>query len=803
MPSQSGNNDRDIRGSLSLSLGRLVDNLFERFSSPRHESRNRRILLIATAIILTFVIFPRQEFMSVRHEAGDIASTDIRATRDHLLEDRVLTERKRKEAENAVPFVYSFDQQAAAELVKRFEQALVVLREAATNRQEAEQTSVDQALSDIFGFAPSRAEIAALMRLGSSSELIEQVSQLAGHLYSHKIIADKGRFAADSAHGIMLVDSRSGEPLGKMEYAVAPLSVEGAGAALKEVRIAAGGVSQRETESLKGLVAKVVKPNLSFNDDLTIRNRMQARESVRPSYIQVKRGEMIVRVGERITEEQAQKLEMLFAARHGIHHLFTAIGIMGLVLVLFYFPYRFARKNIRKFSPTSKDLLLIALITVGLFFVFKIGMTVSAALGTPFPSIDTHDYFYLFPFAVGPMIIRIILNSEVAMVYAAITAPLLGIMFNNSLFVVVYALLGGIVGAHGVRHCKDRSRIYTAGLKVSVVNLAMAFSFQVMGDSFLTTQTLWSAAFALAGGIVCSAIVTGVIPLIETVFHYVTDIKLLELSNLNSPVLRELMVRAPGTYHHSVLVGNLVEAAAEAINANPLLARVAAYYHDIGKISKPQYFIENVGGGENRHDKLSPNMSALILISHVKEGVELAREHRLGRPIIDIIRQSHGTALISFFYGKAKNVSAEGQAVDERDFRYPGPKPQTREAGLVMLADCVEAASRTLADPTPARIQGLVQKIINNIFIDGQLDECELTLKNLHEIAKSFNQILAGIYHHRIDYPEPAYKEKDKTPGGKKTLEGSDNEQTKTPSDRDETPKKGGGDDLRRLGISR
>ncbi|AAR35661.1 HDIG domain-containing protein [Geobacter sulfurreducens] len=803
MPSQSGNNDRDIRGSLSLSLGRLVDNLFERFSSPRHENRNRRILLVATAIILTFVIFPRQEFMSVRHEAGDIASTDIRATRDHLLEDRALTERKRKEAENAVPFVYSFDQQAAAELVKRFEQALVVLREAATHQQDAEQASVDEALSDIFGFAPSRAEIAALMRLGSSSELIEQVSQLADHLYSHKIIADKGRFAADSAHGITLVDSRSGEPLGKMEYAVAPLSVEEAGAALKEVRIAAGGVSQRETESLKGLVAKAVKPNLSFNDDLTIRNRMQARESVRPSYIQVKRGEMIVRVGERITEDQAQKLEMLFAARHGIHHLFTAIGIMGLVLVLFYFPYRFARKNIRKFNPTSKDLLLIALITVGLFFVFKIGMTVSAALGTPFPSIDTHDYFYLFPFAVGPMIIRIILNSEVAMVYAAITAPLLGIMFNNSLFVVVYALLGGIVGAHGVRHCKDRSRIYTAGLKVSVVNLAMAFSFQVMGDSFLTTQTLWSAAFALAGGIVCSAIVTGVIPLIETVFHYVTDIKLLELSNLNSPILRELMVRAPGTYHHSVLVGNLVEAAAEAINANPLLARVAAYYHDIGKISKPQYFIENVGGGENRHDKLSPNMSALILISHVKEGVELAREHRLGRPIIDIIRQSHGTALISFFYGKAKNVATEGQTVNERDFRYPGPKPQTREAGLVMLADCVEAASRTLADPTPARIQGLVQKIINNIFIDGQLDECELTLKNLHEIAKSFNQILAGIYHHRIDYPEPAYKEKDKTPGGKKTLEGSDNEQTKTPSDRDETPKKGGGDDLRRLGISR
>jgi putative nucleotidyltransferase with HDIG domain len=264
------------------------------------------------------------------------------------------------------------------------------------------------------------------------------------------------------------------------------------------------------------------------------------------------------------------------------------------------------------------------------------------------------------------------------------------------------------------------------------------------------------------------------------------------------------MVRAPGTYHHSVLVGNMVEAAAETINANPLLARVAAYYHDVGKLSKPLYFIENVGSGENKHDRLSPSMSALILISHVKEGVELAKEHRLGLPIIDIIRQSHGTALISYFYQKAKNTATpDVQSVEECDFRYPGPKPQTREAGLVLLADCVEAASRTLTDPTPARIQGMVQKIINNIFIDGQLDECELTLKNLHEIAKSFNRILVGIHHQRIDYPEPAYKEKEKVIGGKKPVEDSAPEQAKTPEGRDEEVKKGGGEDLKRLGISK
>ncbi|MRR05401.1 MAG: HD domain-containing protein, partial [Deltaproteobacteria bacterium] len=221
---------------------------------------------------------------------------------------------------------------------------------------------------------------------------------------------------------------------------------------------------------------------------------------------------------------------------------------------------------------------------------------------------------------------------------------------------------------------------------------------------------------------------------------------------------------------------------------------------DIGKISKPLYFIENMCGGENRHDKLSPSMSALILISHVKEGVELAKEKHLGLPIIDIIRQHHGTALISFFYQKAKNADdPESRNVDERDFRYPGPKPQTREAGLVMLADCVEAASKTLSDPTPARIQGMVQKIINNIFIDGQLEECELTLKNLHDIANSFNRILSGIYHHRIDYPEPAFK----VSGRKKISESSDREQAKTPSSRSEEDKKTGGEDLKRLGIHR
>jgi putative nucleotidyltransferase with HDIG domain len=391
-------------------------------------------------------------------------------------------------------------------------------------------------------------------------------------------------------------------------------------------------------------------------------------------------------------------------------------------------------------------------------------------------------------------------------------------MFNNSMFVVIYAMLGSIIGAHGMRQCSDRSTIYTAGLKISVVNLALALAFQTFSNTLFTVQTLYVAFFALVSGILSAGLVSGFIPVIETLFHYTTDIKLLELANLNSPLLRDLMIKAPGTYHHSVVVGNLVEAAAESINANPLLARVSAYYHDIGKASKPLYFIENQGGEENRHDKLTPSMSALILISHIKEGAELARERHLGQPIIDIIRQHHGTGLIKFFYERAKTqAEAVGQTVEEKDFRYPGPKPQTREAGIVMLADCVEAASRTLANPTPDRIQGMVQNIINRIFTDGQLDECELTLKNLHEIAKSFNRILNGIFHHRIDYPEPVHKggsgarkPEPRAVGNDPALTGNgdtahaDTAEQPPAKAPDHAPpaKKSGGEDLKRLGMS-
>ena len=348
----------------------------------------------------------------------------------------------------------------------------------------------------------------------------------------------------------------------------------------------------------------------------------------------------------------------------------------------------------------------------------------------------------------------------VAASFSLIISALACLVIDGRMEFFVYFFVGSLVAAYGVRQYRERGVFIRAGLKVGVANIILALSIEGLYGSFFSLEAVVAFCSALLGGVLVGVVATGILPLIEMTFSYTTDIKLLELANLDQPLLRELMVQAPGTYHHSVIVSNMVEASARAVNANPLLAKVAAYYHDIGKTKKPLYFIENQGGRMNKHEKLAPSMSGLILISHVKDGVELARQYRLGKEIIDIIRQHHGTSLITYFYEKAREQAEKkgGKCllVEEADFRYPGPKPQTKEAGLVMLADVVEAASKTLVDPTPARIQGMVQKMVNKIFSDGQLDECELTLKDLHEIAKSFNKTLSGIFHHRVEYPEPA-----------------------------------------------
>ncbi|MBW2091219.1 MAG: HDIG domain-containing protein, partial [Deltaproteobacteria bacterium] len=417
-------------------------------------------------------------------------------------------------------------------------------------------------------------------------------------------------------------------------------------------------------------------------------------------------------------------------------------------------------------------------------------------------SLAENTFLYLVPLAAGGMVTAFFLGPILALLYVITTSILVGLLLGSFALSFFY-FIGATVGLASVARIHERGAIIKSGVLVGLVNVGVLVGLSLYDETFLSSQTLIDIGMGMLNGLLAGIIVTGLIPLIEMIFGYTTNIKLMELANLDRPILRDLMVQAPGTYHHSVIVGIMVEAAAEAIGANPLLAKVSAHYHDIGKLKKPHYFVENqISGQNNRHEKLAPSMSSLVLISHVKDGVELARQNKLGQDIIDIIQQHHGTSLITYFYQKAKECQSEDKPqINVEDYRYPGPKPQTKEAGLVLLADAAEAASRTLSEPTPARIQGIVQKIINNIFSDGQLDACELTLKDLHLIASSFNKVLTGIFHRRIEYPEFPAKETSprlKAANGQNRFKQS----TNGSSDQDQAVNGTGQEDLRRLGIS-
>jgi hypothetical protein len=455
-----------------------------------------------------------------------------------------------------------------------------------------------------------------------------------------------------------------------------------------------------------------------------------------------------------VREDHLAKILVLQKAQERSNLVSMLIGFILLTLVVLASLYQFSSRNIRKFVLSQKDMLFFSTILLGTMGFLRLFQVITDILGGEFLSIPSTSYHYLFPIATGAMLVRIVLNSEVAIVYTILTSYFASVLIGNQLFMFIFTLTGSIVAAHRVAQCEQRGIIIKAGLVVGGVNVLMILANQFIIGGPLKMILLSDLLMGFLAGPLASVLVLGLAPIIESLFGYTTDIKLLELANMDNPLLKDMILQAPGTYHHCVIVGTLVEGGAKSVSANPLLARVSAYYHDIGKLKKPLYFIENAGGAESKHDHLTPHMSSLILLSHVKDGMELARDHRLGERIANIIQQHHGTSLISYFYQKAKeNENPEMESLKEDEFRYPGPKPQTKEAGIVLLADAVEAASRSLSEPTPARLRSLVQKIINGIFLDGQLEECELTLKDLHKIEESFTRTLTGIFHQRIDYP--------------------------------------------------
>jgi hypothetical protein len=456
--------------------------------------------------------------------------------------------------------------------------------------------------------------------------------------------------------------------------------------------------------------------------------------------------------------------------KFGAEELIGGFLIASLLMFILY-------RDIMRYKPAYIKkydmLLLLGLLVIGTLLIGRLFAYLMSGLSKGLEYRALESALFGIPIPAGAMLVSLIFDFHTAIMFSFTVSLLTGLWLHDASF-TIFAFVGSITAAFSVIRCKKRSGLLKGGGYVIAVNVITVIILLLFKGELFTVKSPPSILFASLGGMSVAAIVSLLLPLIEYAFKVTTDISLLELLDLNQPVMKSLMITAPGTYHHSVIVGNLVESAAEAAGVNPLLARVSAYYHDIGKIKMPDYFVENQAGPVSRHQKLTPHMSSMIIVNHVKEGVELARQYKLPEPIIDILEQHHGTMLVSYFFQKAKEKGDDGLPVAE-DYKYHGPKPQTRVAALVMMADAVEAASRVLTEPTPARINSLVDRIVNHIFLEGQLDECELTLKDIHEIKKRFTYILTGIFHKRVDYPgfdfsneglhkEPAKTNKSKSP---------------------------------------
>ena len=489
-----------------------------------------------------------------------------------------------------------------------------------------------------------------------------------------------------------------------------------------------------------------VRPNLFINYDLTRQKQEEAMNAVSPVMVTVQEGEKIIGEGEIITEEHLAKLSAQGMTGSLLVQLAGVIltMILPIIMVLIYL-----YQNNRDIYNKPEQLYLLGIIVVLVLGVSK-GITAIDVSRWP----DFGDQLgYIAPIAVAGMLVAVLLDSRLAVLVVALLSVLLGIMLDNQLRFTLVGIAGGLAGIYSVSKLSQRSDLVIAGLYISLANIASILAVGLMVN--IPYGVLVSSSFILgiANGVISSILTNGALPILENAFKLSSPVRLLEFSHPNNELLKRLMTEAPGTYNHSILVGNLAEAAADAVGSDSLLARVGAYYHDVGKIKRPYFFIENQMINESPHDKIGPSLSTLIITSHIKDGLEMAKQYKLPQRLQDIIEQHHGTGLVTYFYHKAlENDRLE--SVTEEEFRYEGPKPKTREAAIIMLADSVEAALRSLQSRTPARVEGLVRKLIKDKLNDGQFDECDLTFQDLDVIANSFVRVLTGVYHRRVEYPD-------------------------------------------------
>ena len=683
--------------------------------------------------------------------AGQITPADITARESFDYPDMEETEKRRLEARAGVPDIYVYDADRGevngAQLSSQFQLGRNALEEASLQEASPAETVVAALRNRL-----DERVVKVLVDHNFDAALERELTLAVKDVMSSKVVTNK---ASLEREGTITLSVRGGRQRverfdGFIELAQARNRVtEELGNRLS--------LSRDDELALGQFAGSFVDINIYLDREAGKRDKDAAALAVPTVFTRIDRGELLVAEGERLTDQDLEKIAAAKAAAGKPSGPRVWIGLVLVAAMLAFFLLRYSRYHQRAFRRMKHLHALLVLMVISMLMtseaVLWIARGLSDNLKAPFNQIEA--YSYLIPLGAGAILVALLANGRIATVYSAFCALLFGAAHGWDGYLAMWAMLVQCAGVYAISTYRDRAALLRAGLVVGGAGALSALaleSLRVVDEPI--SQGLFPAGLAFIGGAVgVGLLVSFMLPLVEKLFNVLTDIRLLELSNVNSPLLSEMAVRAPGSYNHSLVVGTLAEEGAKAIGANSLFCRVAAFYHDVGKMNKPEYFVENQRG-VNPHDRLSPSMSALIIASHVKDGIKLAREGGLPEQIIDIIPQHHGTKLMTYFYEKAKkNTDPSLGEVKEEDFRYPGPKPQTREAAIFMLADAAEAAARTVDDPTANRLKEMIRKVTNSIVVAGELDECYLTFADLNKIQAAFLRCLVSMYHHRVDYP--------------------------------------------------
>lgn len=768
----------------------------DRLSLWQRTLENRALWSALLLIVGGILLMPRESLFVTTLDEGEIASRDYLAGREVMVPDETATQRQREQARSSVLPLYDHDPQLRAKkdeqlqrLFQKGRELVQLSTDSGPDRKpgekkpaakapgekvpekatgEEELSGFDLALADLSvntGLRLQEDGLKVLWDRQFSPELEERVRVLVGQLLRNGVVEDKETLLENRLTGIILRDLQTGEERRRVDlYGFRGKPAEVLEYLESDIR-RWPTLTRAERAGLAQLLLNNVEPNYYLNRSETLARREAAAEAADQVFRQIKAGQVIVRKGDMVDSASAAVLEELGGSKRRFARLMPLLGNVLLLTAFILLTGMALRKEWSHREDDNKTMGgVLLLVIVGLASV-EIGMVIAHALSESFEKVpfnSLRSYSYAIPFASLALIVSLFYGRILALVAGIGFAILVGRQVgDDAVWAAVYASAGSLAAVYSLDRLKERSAVTRTGIIVGVVNAGSALMLAAYRG--LEDQVLASISFdilcAFLGGILLAAVASFAVPILESLLFVTTDIKLIELSDTNLPLLRRLAFEAPGTFQHSLMVANLAKVGCEAINDNAVLAYTSGLYHDIGKVLRPQYFVENQVG-ENRHDKLAPSMSSLVVINHVKDGVELGQANKLPTPLLDAIRQHHGTRKLAFFYNRAQELlDDDDPELLEDDYRYPGPKPQNKVMGVLMLADGVEAASRALRSPSPARIRTLVTEIFDDCMADNQLDQTNLTLQDMRKIKDEFCRVLESIYHKRVEYPGFAFNE--------------------------------------------